>query len=233
MGGSSRQVGNRERNGCMMTRREYIKQVSRHLQCSGARKREIEKQLDSHIGIGLDEGRPLEEILAEMGEPVAIAEEFNDSFEEKERKRAGSRKWMLILIPAVLLFLAAGAGLVYWALPKQRDINTSRVFDLETVEARAEEVILLFGRREYGTLENYLTQEVKKAFEDMPMESVRQMIGDDWGEFYSMGNMYLAEVSQMGKSYAVVQVNVSYEKVSVTYTMTFNEAMEVYGFYIK
>lgn len=225
--------GNQERNECRMTRREYIKQVSGQLQCSRRKRQEIEKQLDSHIGIGLDEGRPLEEILAQMGEPEAIAEEFNDSFEERERKKAKSHKWVIALILSVLLLLAAGAGGIYWWIPKQRDIGASRVFDAEAVEARAEEVILLFSSRDYGTLEGYFSPEVKKAFEGMPLDSVRQTVGDDWGEYYSMGNMYMAEIRQMGKSYAVVQVNVAYEKVSVTFTLTFNEAMEVYGFYVK
>ena len=63
-----------------MERKEYVRQVVRRLQCSPKKKREIEKQLDSHIGIGLGEGRQLEEILAEMGEPGELAQEFNDNF---------------------------------------------------------------------------------------------------------------------------------------------------------
>ena len=39
-----------------MERKEYVRQVVRRLQCSPKKKREIEKQLDSHIGIGLGEG---------------------------------------------------------------------------------------------------------------------------------------------------------------------------------
>ena len=48
-----------------------------------------------------------------------------------------------------------------------------------------------------------------------------------------MGNIYMTEISEKGKSYAVVQVNVSFEKVSVVFTLTFNEAMEIDGFYVK
>ncbi len=217
----------------MTTREEYIRQVAAYLLCSGRKKREIEKQLNSHIGIGLDEGRQLEEILAEMGEPKALAEEFNDNFEERERKKAKGHRRLIILMSVVLLAVAGTAGFLYWLFPKERDINASRDFDVETVKARAEEVILLFGSEDYEALDGYLSPEVREVFQDMPPAAVRQFIGEDWGDFCSMGNMYLTEVRQQGKSYAIVQVNVSYEKVGVTFTLTFKENMEVYGFYVK
>ena len=66
-----------ERDEWDMTKREYIKCVAGHLQCSGARKNEIRRQLDSHIEIALSEGRQLTEILTEMGDPKALAAEFN------------------------------------------------------------------------------------------------------------------------------------------------------------
>lgn len=51
-----------ERDEWDMTKREYIKCVAGHLQCSGAKKKEIRRQLDSHIEIALSEGRQLTEI---------------------------------------------------------------------------------------------------------------------------------------------------------------------------
>lgn len=216
-----------------MKRQEYIRQVVRHLQCAPKKKREIEKQLDSHIGIGLAEGRPLEEILGEMGEPAQLAQEFNDNFEEGEVKQVRGRRRLIIIGAAVLALLAAAAGALYWMLPKQRDIYDSGAFDPALVERRAEEVIRLFGEEDYETLDGYFSEEVRKAFEETKIETVREYVAQDWGDFRSMGNMYMAEVRQMGKSFAIVQVNVSFENVSVVFTITFNEDMELYGFYVK
>lgn len=222
-----------KRGGEKMDREEYIKQVVKRLQCSSKKKREIEKQLDSHIGIGLAEGRRIEEILAEMGEPAELAQEFNDSFEEEEGKRAKGRRRLIVVLAIVLAVLAAAAGLLYWMLPKERDISESSYFDSEDVVSLAEEVIRLFGEEKYEILEGYFTEEVREAFEETSIETVKEFVSRDWGKFRSMGNVYMTEVRQMGRSYAIVQVNVSFENVSVVFTLTFNEAMEVYGFYVK
>ena len=216
-----------------MERKEYVRQVVRRLQCSPKKKREIEKQLDSHIGIGLGEGRQLEEILAEMGEPGELAQEFNDNFEEGEGRRAGGHRKLMVAAVIVLAVLAAAAGTLYWLLPKERDISASAVFYPAYVESRAEEVIRLFGEEEYDTLDGYLSEEVRRVFGVAEMGMAREFVSPDWGEFRSMGNIYMTEISEKGKSYAVVQVNVSFEKVSVVFTLTFNEAMEIDGFYVK
>ena len=80
-----------------MTRREYLKKGAGHLQCAPAKKREIVRQLDSHIGIALGEGRELSEILKEMGEPQALAAEFNENMDADEKKKGRGRKLALIL----------------------------------------------------------------------------------------------------------------------------------------
>lgn len=91
----------------------------------------------------------------------------------------------------------------------------------------------MFGEEEYDTLDGYLSEEVRRVFGVAEMGMAREFVSPDWGEFRSMGNIYMTEISEKGKSYAVVQVNVSFEKVSVVFTLTFNEAMEIDGFYVK
>lgn len=217
-----------------MTKREYMRQVGRHLQCVRAKRREILRQLDSHIEIALGEGRELEAVLADMGEPVALAEEFNESLEERERRRK-SGVWQAVSIvagaAAVLAFLAAA---VYWRLPKAEKLEDSDVFDAAAVQARAEEAIRLFGAEEYGALEAMASGEMRAVLEKVSFPLARQSIGNgDWGALRSIGSFYLAEIRERGQRYAVAQVNVSYESASVTFTLSFNRQMELYGFYIK
>lgn len=216
-----------------MTRQEYIRQVARHLLCSSAGKREITRQLNSHIGSALEEGRSLEEILKEMGTPETLAEEFNDNFEEKDKKKAKRNRRLAVIGTSGLLVLVMAAVLIYWILPKERDIYSSKVFDVAQVKERTGEIVRLFGQGEDKALDGYLAPEVREALKVTTPDSIRQLIGDDWGDFQSMGNLYMTEISQKGKSYAVVQVNASFEHVSVTYTLTYNDKMELYGIYVK
>ena len=49
----------------------------------------------------------------------------------------------------------------------------------------------------------------------------------------TFGNIYLGEVVQMGKSYAVVQINATYENTGITYTLMFDKEMKLCAFYVK
>lgn len=219
-----------------MTKQEYMKQVGKGLECSAAKKSEILKQLDSDIEIGLGEGRELSKILEEMGTPKILAGEFNENLEEKERKsaiRRKRRKRILCILGAVLAVLAALAGLVWWMLPKVRDIEKSKVFDAAQVRSLTEEVIELFSAEEYEALEAQACEELKKALEQTDFSTIRDYISPDWGELRIIGNIYAVEIHERNRVCATAQVNVSYENVNVTYTISFNRQMELYGFYIK
>ena len=49
----------------------------------------------------------------------------------------------------------------------------------------------------------------------------------------SFGTMYQAEIKQMGTTCIMTQVNVSYENVSVTYTITLDKDLRLMGLYMK
>ena len=118
-------------------------------------------------------------------------------------------------------------------LPKERNIEDSKVFDAAQVQSRAEEVIALFSAEEYETLEGYASEELREALARTSFSVIRGYIGEDWGELQSMGRIYMVEIRERNKAYAAVQVNVSYENVNVTFTLSFNRQMELYGFYVR
>lgn len=220
-----------------MTKQDYVKQVAKYLNCPQEKKAEIKRQLLSDIEIALGEGRSLEEILAGMGEPEELAEEFNENFGDSGQscgpeKPLGRRK-VLIIVFATVLVLALCALLAYWALPKQRDIGESKVFTAYEVERCSEAVVDAFSRGDYDVLESYYSGEMQEAVTRQMLEDLKPVIGDDWGEYRGVGTAYMAEIIQRGKAYVVVQLNASYENVSVTYTLTFNSGMELVGFYMK
>lgn len=137
----------------------------------------------------------------------------------------------ILLITAAVL--AALVGFAYWALPKTRDINGSRVFSASQVEGYAQKVIEAFSRGDYDELESYYSPQMKESVTRQMLEELKPLIGEDWGEYRGLSAAYTAEVSQRGRLYAATQVIASYENVSVTYTLTFDSDMQLVGFYMK
>lgn len=216
-----------------MTKQEYIKCVAGHLQCSGAKKDEIRKQLDSHIEIALSEGRQLTEVLTEMGDPKALAAEFNENLEDGGERKARKFRRLLLALGIVLGVLALAAGFLYWWLPKSQDIYDSKVFEANQVEARSKEVIKVFSEGDREGFDACLSRELQDLLEQMSLEDIKGYVGEDWGALLNMGSAYMVEIREKGKNYAVVQINAAYENVGVTYTLTYNQEMELYGFYVK
>lgn len=215
-----------------MDAKRYARQVAKHLKCSGTRKREIRKQIMSDIQAALEEGGSLEQVVRDMGEPRALALEFNESFNQSEKKAAGRTKlWKILAV--VLAVLAVLSALVWWALPKSRYLSDSKTFSEEQVRERAELVVTLFGQEDYAGLQPYLTSEMAELMSEETIAQIKLYIGEDWGEMLNIGNVYLMEISQFGQKAAVVQMTVSYEKVAVTYTINLDEDLQVAGFYLK
>lgn len=215
-----------------MDEKKYARQVAKYLKCSGTRKREIRKQIMSDIQAAAEEGKSPEQIIQGMGEPRALAGEFNESFSDAEKKAAGRAKmWKILAV--VLAVLVVLVSLVWWALPKTRYLSDSKTFSEEQVRERAELVITLFGQEDYAGLQPYLTGEMAELMSEETIAQIKLYIGDDWGEMLNIGNVYLMEVSQFGQKAAVVQMTVSYEKVAVTYTINLDEDLKVAGFYLK
>ena len=216
-----------------MTKQEYIKHVAKYLQCSPAKKQEITKQLDSDIEIALGEGKSLEDILTELGEPKTLAGEFNENLEDSGRKKTNKRSRIFIILGILLAGMVVATGWLYWRIPKQSDINKSKIFKAEEVQSLSEELIRLFSEGDYDSFDKYLSEEMRSVLEQVPPETIKSYIGEDWGAMRNVGNSFMAEVREIGKSYAIIQMNVSYENVSVTFTLTFKDNMTLYGLYVK
>ena len=216
-----------------MSAEKYAKQVAKYLKCSGKRKQEIRKQITSDIQAAVAEGKSLEQALGDMGDPKALATEFNESFGEAEKKAAGRAKVckILIIIFVILLLLAM---LVWWALPKTKLLSDSKTFSEELVQERAELILELFNQGDYAALQDYQIEQMQEVMVEETMEQMKALyIGSDWGEMRNIGNVYSVEVSQMGRKYAILQMMVSYENVNVTYTMTFDKDLKLAGFYMR
>ena len=214
----------------------YVDKIVKQMQCSKSKKEEIRKQLLGDIRERVAAGESEEAVIAQMGTVEELAQEFSESFSAKERKRSRksrSTKMIIITILVIIGLFAIATALLYWMLPKGTDISESSIFVKEQVEARVEEVINLLDDGAYDTLAENATEQMAGVLNDEDMDAAKQLVGDDWGARVELGTIYMQEVEQQGVHYVITQVAASYENVTVTYTITFDENMKLAGIYMK
>ena len=212
--------------------RKYVRWILNRLQCSKARREEIRKQLQSEILNGVENGEKPEDVWKRMGSPYEIAKEFNQSFSEEEKKKFRRERLLRRCgaAAAILLFLAAAA---YWLLPRSVPLEQGGVFQAQEVQERAEQTVLLLGEGSYDEIRAYASDAMQPVLAEEKMDEIKANFGPDWGDFQSFGNLYMAQVRQMGSRSAVVQVYASYEQASITYTLSFDTNLELIGLWMK
>ncbi|MDE6893394.1 MAG: DUF3887 domain-containing protein [Lachnospiraceae bacterium] len=216
-----------------MNQEKYIRLVLKKLKCSGRKKNDIKKELESDIISAKENGESFDGIMARMGTPELLASEFNDNFSPEELKAYKRKKLGKILgiLAGTLLILLLAA---LYILPKNYPLEQRDTFVEAKVIARADEVILAFSEKDYDAIrEMCASDRVKNVLSDEILSDARALFPDEWGAFVAYGNAYTSEVVQMGNSMAVIQINATYEYTAVTYTLMFDENMKLCGFYVK
>ena len=216
-----------------MKQEKYIRLVLKKLKCSGQKKNEIKKELESDILSAKESGETLDEVMARMGTPNSLAAEFNDNFSPEELKAfKRKRLWKILGISAGVLLILLLA--VFYILPKNYPLTQRGNYVEAEVMARADEAIWAFAEKDYASIREMCASEsAKNLLSDETLSGARALFPDEWGEFVTYGNAYTAEVVQMGNSMAVIQINATYENTAVTYTLMFDENLNLCGFYVK
>ncbi len=215
-----------------MDEKRYVNAVARKLKCGGKRKREIKRQLLADMQARENQGERLDDIISRMGKAEEIAEGFNENISVEERKRYARNRVLKIVIPISLaLFFLGMAG--YWLFPKTVDIEKSRYFDKEEVEAAMKETVELLDAEEYAALQENAMPQMQSLLNAETRESMRKALSDEWGERKQFGAVYLVEVIQGNRHLAVGEMTVTYENVSVTYRLSYDEDMRLAGIYVR
>lgn len=215
-----------------MNAEQYAKQVIKRIKCDGKKKKEIERQLLTDINLRLEQGEKLEQIIAQMGTAPEIAQGFNENISSEDRKKYRRNKALKIIIPvaAVLVLLAV---FIYWMMPKGKDIEQSKYFDKDRVEAAMKETIEQMDAGEFDSLQENAIPQMKAFLNEEEMGKVKGKMSDDWGERQQFGTVYTAELVQGNKHLAVGEITVSYENITVTYRLTYDEDMRLAGLYVR
>ena len=167
-----------------------------------------------------------------MGDPAELAREFNENMGNTKRKMSRPKK-ILLICAAVAAVLAVLAAVLFWLLPKTYPISASSIFQEETVASEAEEIVELLNEKDYETLQEKSTDQMKTVMNEEYMEGAKAQVGGDWGEFQRFTSSISVEAVQQGKHFAITELTALYENRSVSYQISFDENMELAGIYMR
>lgn len=215
-----------------MNAEQYVNAVAKKVKCGKDRKNEIKKQLMADIETRMDQGEQPEEIISRMGTVQEMADGFNETVPVSERKRYARNKALKILLSvcAVLILLIAAA---YWMFPKGTEIENSDYFDKDQVETAMKETVELFDTGDSASLLENAILEMEPYLTPEAIAEIKKQISEDWGERQQFGTVYMSEVEQKNTHFAVGEIMVTYENVSVVYRLTYDEEMRLAGLYIR
>lgn len=216
-----------------MTAKQYVNSIVKKIKCDGGKRKDIGQQLLTDINLRMSKGETLEEIISQMGSANEIAEGYNENISEKEQKRYKRNKVIKNAILIVLL-LAVLSGLTYWKMPKAADIEKSKYFDKAQVEAVMKQTIEQLDAGEYETLKKNSISQMEQFLNQESAQEIRASVSeDDWGQRSNFGPAYIAELSQGNDHFAVGEITVTYENISVTYRLTYDQDMRLAGLYVR
>ena len=215
-----------------MDAKKYVNVIGRKIKCGGKKKKEIKKQLMADIAMRTEQGESLEEVIAQMGSVKDIADSFNETLSVKDKRKYTCAKVLKIIIPIVEI-VALLIGLLYWALPKGSSIAESKYFtEGQMADAMAVTVEQL-DAGDYEAMRENAIPEMQSTLTAEVMENAKAQISDNWGERKSFGSIYIGEITQGKRHYAVGEITVIYENTSVIYRLTYDTDMRLAGLYMR
>lgn len=141
------------------------------------------------------------------------------------------RKFIILGSILAIIIIVITAFVKIW--PKSKDISESTIFQASQVEEQAKYIISLVDTDDYQTLNSCMSGDMQTTLSQTALNQAKAKISEDFGEFKTYDSIYMSEMTQNGKSYAFVQIDVVYENVSVLYSLTFGTDMKLEGIYMK
>lgn len=137
------------------------------------------------------------------------------------------------IITTVIVVVVVGVWMFSWMQKQSSGLENSEIFSSEVVEAEMRNVIELLNKEDYEALHEISDNTMKEFLTPEVWGDAKVQFSENWGELEKLGNIYLSEAEQNGLPMAAGQVKATYENVKVTYTIVFNEEMQLAGLYIK
>lgn len=139
--------------------------------------------------------------------------------------KINKKKTLSIMITGVVLLIAATA--IYFAMPKNKDLSQSDIFDQEQVEEMSRQVVDDINSEDYESLKEMAVADMADIMNKERMDEAKARVSEDWGAFEEIDSITTTEVTQRGVTAAVAYVAASYENVDIRYTFAFDEDMKL------
>lgn len=135
-------------------------------------------------------------------------------------------KKLLILLALVLL---VGCGSNESEVPEETSTN----IDEEVYVEKAVEAIDAFIEKDYEKLDELAGGELVGFFAEPENQNNSNEIMENFGEFKEYKDNQVFEHEEAGMDLVIVQQEAEFEKKDLLFTVTFNEDMELVGFFLK
>lgn len=123
--------------------------------------------------------------------------------------------------------LTVAIAACYFAMPKNKDLSQSSIFDKAEVEALAEQVVDYINEENFDGLKEMAVDEMSSIMNKERMDEAKARVSEDWGGFQSIVDITTTEVTQRGVTAAVAYVSADYENVQIRYIFAFDEDMKL------
>ena len=211
-----------------MRQGQYIKEISRYLKCTKAKKKAICQDLQSDITCALENGEAWEEIQTRMGLPKELANEFNENL--LEFGKPSKKKVIILFIVAVVVLLGIFSTIVIC-----REIAISKNIFSKSGETSfvnmAEKIVTLLNEEDDTIIKNeYIKNNLEST---LPLETItnfkKTLPAQNLGKFQKIVSSNVYQEDNEDGSYGIVEITALYENRSVVYTLSFKKNLKLWG----
>ena len=143
------------------------------------------------------------------------------------------KMWIVVLCSIfVLIGIIMAVSVIFSS--KTTLLEESKLFDKENVKKNAQEVIGTVSTDDYSSLLTvYANEELAKEITMKKILDAKNTINSDWGLMQQIVKEEYYAVENRKVTYAVAIMEVQYENVNITYTLSFDTDMKLAGIYLK
>lgn len=213
-----------------MNKEVYLKAIINGLNCSKKDKRRIYEDLKNDIDSRLENGEKLEEIIEHMGTPEEVVIELTENMDLKPVK--SKKKLFIGIISGVVVIFLVGFIAYQILVPKQTMLADSNIFDQEMVEKKADEVVYLLDERNLDAILEMSDEQLRNSLDTQGLLDLLDEM--NLTNLEKVDNAYAFEISSVfDGTYATCIVNASYQDSIATYTISFDQDLNLFGLYVK
>lgn len=210
-----------------MNKEKYLKLIMKNLKCSHKEKQRVLSDLKSDIENALENGESFEDIQKRLGTPYQLADELNENLTPVKKSK---KKLIIIILLCICIIFVVGYFLIKSLMPETMTIEESKIFHETELLQESEKVIINITKDDKTDLYQMFDDKMKTTDSKKFDQAIKEI--GELGQYQKITQSRFVCVKQK-ELIAVGEVVALYDHRSVTYTISFNENMQVIGIYMK